>query len=198
MPKIFTEKEKETLRKELLETGFHALKQQGLAKLRIEDIARECYIAKGTFYSFFESKSEFLYQISLYERQCAKDMLRSYLNSQGKLTADGLYHYLCWLYRENPNIFAYMTETEKKRLMQEWPPEYLENEANDESTMMMLIGLLEAPREHPDWKCACNLMKMAAASLTVHEMFIEEAFEDTLHCLLRNVIQCITDQEFSW
>lgn len=195
MPKIFTEKEKEALRKELLETGFRMLRQQGLAKLRIEDIARECYIAKGTFYSFFESKSEFLYQIALYERQRAKDTLGSYLNSQGKLTADGLYHYLCWLYRENPNIFAYMTEAEKKRLIQEWPQDYLENESNDESTMMMLIGLLETPKEQPDWKCACNLMKMAAASLTVPEMFIEDAFEDTLHCLIRNMIQCITEQE---
>lgn len=97
MPKIFTEPEKEELKRKLLETGFCALKKQGLAKLRIEDITRDCFIAKGTFYSFFESKSEYLYQISLYERQRCKDKLKLYLNSQGKLSADGLYHYLCWL-----------------------------------------------------------------------------------------------------
>lgn len=196
MPKIFTDQDKEILRKKLLEKGFCMLKQQGLTKLKVEDVARECFIAKGTFYGFFESKSEFLYQISLHERQRSKDMLRAYLNSSGKLTADGLYHYLCWLWRENPNIFAYMTEVEKKRLMQQWPPEYIENESNDERTMRMLIEMLEAPKEKPDWKCACNLMKMAAASLVVREMFIEDAFEDTLHCLFRNVILCITDQQF--
>lgn len=62
--------------------------------------------------------------------------------------------------------------------------------------MRMLIEMLEAPKEKPDWKCACNLMKMAAASLTVREMFIEDAFDDTIHCLFRNVILCITDQQF--
>lgn len=43
--------------------------------------------------------------------------------------------------------------------------------------MRMLIEMLEALKEKPDWKCACNLMKMAAASLTAREIFIEDAFE---------------------
>lgn len=195
MPKIFTEQEKEELEKNLLETGFRMLKQKGFSKMKVEDVARECFIAKGTFYRFFESKSEFLYQISLYERKRAKDILKSYLNTRGMLETDELYHYLWWLYRENPNIFAYMTEAEKKRLLREWPPEYLENESNDENTMLMLIGLLESPRENPDWKCACNLMKMAAAASTISGMFIEEAFEDTLHYLFSNVAACLTDQD---
>lgn len=178
MPKIFTEQDREALRRSLLDTGFCMLKQQGLSKLKIEAVAKKCFIAKGTFYRFFASKSEFLYQISLYERQRAKDVLKTHLNSQGKLTSAELYHYLCWLYKENPNIFAYMTAEEKKWMLREWPSDHIENESNDEQTMMMLIGLLEAPKKQPDWKCACNLMKMAAASLTVSEMFIEDAFED--------------------
>lgn len=90
-----------------------------------------------------------------------------------------------------------MTDAEKERLIQEWQPDYLENQANDERTMKMLIGLLEAPKEKPDWKTACNLMKMAAAAQTVPEMFIADAFENSICCLLINVISYLTDQELS-
>ena len=61
------------------------------------------YIAKGTFYNFFENKSEFMYHMMIHERTSAKDKLLSFLNDFGKLTRDSLRDYLKWLSAENPN-----------------------------------------------------------------------------------------------
>ena len=62
MPAIFSEQQKEKLREQLLITGFELLKQFGYRKMTIDDITKKCAIAKGTFYRFFKSKEDFVYE----------------------------------------------------------------------------------------------------------------------------------------
>lgn len=189
--KGFSPQERAQLREQLFAEGFALLKQGGLRGLNLDELVRRCYIAKGTFYLFFPSKSEFLYQLALHERARAKAELLRYLNPQGTLSAEGLACYLLWLCRENPNVFAYMTPAEQQRLCRSWPGEYLENEANDESTMGMLLARLEHPRPDPDWKTACNILKMTAAALAAPQLLIEDALDATLHRLIRCAVECI-------
>lgn len=195
MPKIFTDEEREVLRVKLMERGFELLKTQGFKGIRIEALAMDCYIAKGTFYAFFESKSEFLYQIMLYERQRAKDALLIYTDEDGKLSAKGLYQYLRWLFDENPNVFAYLTPAEQQYFLTEWPSGYIEHEDSDHATMNMLCNMLREPRADARPECACNLMKMGAAALTVPSLFLRNAWDETLDLLTRQIVACLTEQE---
>ena len=195
MPKIFTNEERMLLRIRLMDRGFELLKTQGLKGMRVEVLAGECYIAKGTFYSFFESKSEFLYQIMLYERQRAKDALLSYTDQDGKLSATGLYKYLRWLFAENPNVFAYLTQAEQQYFLTEWPSEYIEHEDTDHATMTMLCNMLREPRADARCECACNLMKMGAAALAVPNLFLRSAWDETLDLITRQIVACLTEQQ---
>ena len=56
MPKAFSEREKELIRKRLEEQGYKMFALYGLKKTNIEDIAKAAGISKGAFYSFYESK----------------------------------------------------------------------------------------------------------------------------------------------
>ena len=191
MPKIFTEDNKEELRIKLLDNGFTMLKSGGLSAVNIDKLTEKTFIAKGTFYNLFENKPEFIYHMMIHERNRAKENLLSHLNYNGKLTKDSLRDYLLWLSTENPNVFAYLTDAEKKRLVASWSDKYIEDENNDSKTMHTLISLLENPSINPDWKLACNYMKLIAVSLTIEKIFIKENYNDMIASLIEHIVEIL-------
>lgn len=200
MPKIFTDENRDEIRYKLLDKGFKMLKNSGLSAVNIDRLTEQTYIAKGTFYNLFESKSEFMYHMMIHERTRAKEKLISYLNDSGRLTKDSLRDYLKWLSEENPNVFAYLTSAEKKRLISSWSDKYIEDEDNDSKTMHMLISLLESPADDPDWKLACNDMKLIAVSLATRKVFIKENYDvmiDSLIGQIADILCCVSRTERS-
>ncbi len=193
MPKIFTDKNRDEIRTSLLDNGFKMLKNGGLLAVNIDTLTKEVYIAKGTFYNLFDNKSEFIYQMMIHERNRAKDMLISYLNKSGKLTRDSLRDYLKWLTQENPNVFAFLTDSEKKHLISTWSDKYIENEDNDNTTMHVLISLLETPAHTPNWMLACNYMKLIAISLTTEKVFIRENYNEMIDSLINSIVDMLCD-----
>ena len=191
MPKIFTDENRNEIRTELLDKGFAMLKRGGLSSVNIDRLTEETYIAKGTFYNFFDNKSEFMYHMMIHERNRSKEKLNSYLNKSGKLKKDSLRDYLKWLSKENPNVFAFLTDSEKMRLISSWSEKYIEDENNDSKTMHMLISLLESPRKDPDWKLACNYMKLLAISLATKNVFIKENYNDMIDSLIEQIISIL-------
>lgn len=191
MPKIFTDENRDEIRKKLLDKGFKMLKKGGLSAVNIDKLTEETYIAKGTFYNLFENKSEFMYHMMIHERNRAKEKLLSYLNDSGKLTKDSLRDYLKWLSAENPNVFAFLTDAEKKRLIASWSDKYIEDESNDSKTMHMLISLLESPTKDPDWKLACNYMKLIAISLATRKVFIKENYNAMISSLIEQILNML-------
>ena len=191
MPKIFTDENKDEIRLKLLDKGFKLLKKGGLSAVNIDKLTEDSYIAKGTFYNLFENKSEFMYHMMIHERSRAKEKLLSYLNGSGKLTRDSLRDYLKWLTTENPNVFAFLTDAEKKRLVSSWSDKYIEDENNDSKTMHMLISSLEAPAEDPDWMLACNYMKLIAVSLATKRVFIKENYNALIDSLIEQIVDML-------
>ena len=196
MPKIFTDENRDEIRKKLLDKGFKMLKKGGLSVVNIDKLTEETYIAKGTFYNLFENKSEFMYHMMIHERNRAKEKLLSYLNDSGKLTKDSLRDYLKWLSAENPNVFAFLTDAEKKRLIASWSDKYIEDESNDSKTMHMLISLLESPTTEPDWKLACNYMKLIAISLATKKVFIKENYNAMIDSLIEQILNLLCTSSY--
>lgn len=94
---------------------------------------------------------------------------------------------------ENPNVFAYITDTEKKRLLLAWKDNYIEDEDNDHKTMQMLISLLAKPSPNPDWQLACNYMKLIAISLATKKVFIESGFDWLINSLVDNIVHILCE-----
>ena len=58
MPRIFSEADRETIRRTLIDQGKKAFLRFGIRKTIIDELAAAAGIAKGTFYNFFESKED--------------------------------------------------------------------------------------------------------------------------------------------
>lgn len=63
MPRAFSEHERVLLRDRLLETGKKLINRQGSRNLTVDEVARETGIAKGSFYSFFPSREDFILSV---------------------------------------------------------------------------------------------------------------------------------------
>jgi AcrR family transcriptional regulator len=63
MPKTFTGKEKEIIRKTLISKGRELFSKYGLKKTSITELTNSAGIAQGTFYNFFASKEELYFEI---------------------------------------------------------------------------------------------------------------------------------------
>lgn len=85
MPRAFTETEKETIRRRLIESGRECFGRYGLAKTTIEDLVKPAGIAKASFYLFFESK-EALYVDTVVDEIPA--MMERLLDASFRRTAD--------------------------------------------------------------------------------------------------------------
>ncbi len=63
MPKAFSESERERIRERMIEAGKLAINARGIKGVVIDDIAREGGISKGSFYSFFPSREDFILSV---------------------------------------------------------------------------------------------------------------------------------------
>lgn len=63
MPRTFSEQEREVIKKSMLKVGAALLRKKGLRQISVEDITKGANIAKGSFYSFYNSREELFWDI---------------------------------------------------------------------------------------------------------------------------------------
>lgn len=88
MARAFTDREREIIRKDLLEKGREFFGKYGLRKTSIEDLTRAVDIAQGSFYTFFDSKEELYLEIIEQEEDIIKDKFKNEYITDEKLTKD--------------------------------------------------------------------------------------------------------------
>ncbi len=63
MPKIVTEQDKESAKDLMIEKTTELIKSKGLKKVTVGEIVKSCGIATGSFYLYYNSKEELLYDL---------------------------------------------------------------------------------------------------------------------------------------
>lgn len=190
MPQIFDDAGRERVRVLLLENGFELIKAHGLKKTSISDIAKSAGIATGTFYNFFKTKEEFVYQIILHKRARSKELLAK-LSNGSKINADIFRQYLYNLYTTDNNIFEYLSESEIAQLKARWPEEYWRNSSNDQATVSQMLNMLEDPRPDCDWKVLGNLFKSITLVGHGKDQLYQDKYYDTIGLLIDTIVKYV-------
>jgi AcrR family transcriptional regulator len=63
MPRAFNDVERARIRERLIAAGKKAINRSGLRLLVVDDVSREAGISKGSFYSFFPSREDFILSV---------------------------------------------------------------------------------------------------------------------------------------
>ena len=67
--RVFTEEERAEYREKMLDAGFDLLKQYGMTHMSVAKITEAAGIGVSTFYNFFASKEEYVYEVLQYRRR---------------------------------------------------------------------------------------------------------------------------------
>lgn len=106
MPRSFTEREKEKIKRSLQETCKQSWTQYGYKKTSVDELCKQVGISKGAFYLFFESKEALFCEVlcSVQEQICnmASEVMEQHKDKYGVAEA------LKLIYREyDKNNFLY-------------------------------------------------------------------------------------------
>lgn len=186
-----SESKRKSIKYNMMEEGFLLLKQGGLRNVNIDTIVEKCGISKGSFYTFFPGKAEFIYAIMINKRNQAKLKLKEYLRD-GKLSYEALYQYLLWLANSDLDIFAHMSEAEQQYLKEKWPETYFNNDRNNISTVSLVLQHIANPKNDADILLFANYLKMVALAKAEKHVFAASAFGMMINSLVRLACDCVS------
>ena len=187
MPQIFDKVGRDKVRIQLLETGFELIKQHGMKKTSVSEIAKKTGIATGTFYNFFPSKEEFIYQLVVYKRQSVKAAFEE-LTANGKAGREQFRRYLRRIYLEDNDVFQYLSDEEINILRSRWKEEYWKNERNDEQTSKWVLSCLSGLKQDVNWKVFANFTKSISLIRHGKDKLYEEEYEATIEMFIDAII----------
>jgi AcrR family transcriptional regulator len=173
MPRAFTDPERGRIRGRLIEAGKKSINRSGSRSLVVEDIAREAGVSKGSFYSFFPSKEDFI--LSVFESWEAehRDALIKEIAEGGGSARERLERFFLGsfaLIGREPGL-AKLGFGEIERLMEGLPPERLAaHQANDEKVLARTFGeWVQGGLVDPDALAAFPGLISALFSIALHK-----------------------------
>ncbi len=192
MPQIFDKIGRDKIKEQLLEAGFELIKLYGLKKTSVADISKKAGIATGTFYNFFPSKEEFVYQLIVYKRNATKEAF-SQMTASGKADKDLFREYLRQAFLSDNNIFDYLSEEEINMLNSRWPETHWKNTENDERSTKWLFDNLKHVSPNCDWKVFVNLCKSISLIRYGKDRLHEDVYEETMNLHINTIVQYVFD-----
>ncbi|MDD4844757.1 MAG: TetR/AcrR family transcriptional regulator [Anaerotignum sp.] len=197
MPQIFDKLGREKLRIQLLENGFQLMKRFGLKKTSISDITKASGIATGTFYNFFKTKEEFVYQMILYKREESKLKFQSLINQNGMLDQESFRAFLRSIFFADNNIFDYLTQEEVALLYSRWPENYMQKQDSAEQNTMWILNHVANKREDCDWKVFANFCKAVSIIRYGKKNLYSEAYEEMIEHIIDMILNYVVAEDFS-
>ena len=187
MPKIFSEEDRDSIRKNLLENGRAMLEKKSYKDISVAEIAEESGIAKGTFYNFFGSKEEFFYEVMLLIRDNNRNEL---LKAAEGPSREKLYKVLYKRYTTTKTVYDYFTPEEMKIIFRRLPEKMREA---DENSVELAKKLISACTDSKNIKAevVVNLMNIAASASANREFLNEKHYRETVSVLANAIADYI-------
>lgn len=178
MPKIFTEQERETIRKKLLDAGINELSYNRYRNIAIDKIASEAGIAKGTFYNFFSSKEAFFYEIMHLIKERNRDELKALLHSETPSRTE-IVNCLYQRYTRIKTVYDYFTPDEMKLIIRKLPDGDVANDSVEFA--QLLCEHFDLSGNEMKAKVIVNMCNILAMAASNREMLHASAYEETIN-----------------
>lgn len=180
MPKIFTDQDREVIRRKLLEAGRSALETRSCRDISLDDITACVGIAKGTFYHFFPSKEQFFYEVMQQIKEENRVELRELVRTAPLAKADVercLYH----RYTHVKTVYDYFTTEEMTRIMRKIPESAAVNDSVEFAELLCGQAAIRSDSVRPDVIVSlCNVLALASS----HRAMLEPGtYEETVRVL---------------
>lgn len=144
----FNEREKEHIRKNLLQHGRQLFSDHGLNKTTISDLTNRVNIAQGSFYLFYKSKEELYFEILEQEERYIKEELLNKTLLKEKLTKASFREFLqkaLQFLDESPILRQLFDKSTMNQLLRKLPQEKLDS--NNQRDIDFLVPYIKKWQE---------------------------------------------------
>ena len=182
MPRPFKEAERERIRERLIAAGKKSINRLGIKYVAVDEIAREAGISKGSFYSFFPSREDFILSVfETWETEYRGSLLAEVAQFPGT-ARDRLERFFLGVFEvfEREPGLAKISFGEIERLVEGLPPERIaQHQARDKQVLFSAFTQwVEANLIDPALLPALESLTQALFAIAVHrEDFAAGSFE---------------------
>ncbi len=192
MPKAFSDRERELIRKRLLEQGYKQFSAYGLKKTNIGELADTVGISKGAFYSFYTSKEALFMDVIEEAEERVRQEILAVIDQPGPSPRARLLAILkkaLTLFKEIPNL-QFLTGSDYDLLFRRIPAEKLqEHLANDRLFLDVLINRCQKagiPIQAKPEELS-GLLYLVVLAILHEDDFVQNNFSSSVELLLELV-----------
>ena len=164
----------------MLDAGFDLLKQYGMTHMSVAKITEAAGIGVSTFYNFFSSKEEYVYEVLQYRRRKIPELIRIALNGKEKAGPAETRTYLKMMIDERYSVFPSLTPEDEKRLLEMLPEQARPDLQKETQTGIQFFQHMEGIRPDVNIPLVANLIKVYVLAAEGKEMLHQTVYEVTM------------------
>lgn len=200
MARKFSEREKNNITNELIETGKRLFTTFGYQKTSIQDITKRVGIAQGTFYHFFRSKEDLYFDILELEEKSLRERIVTFKPNATLLPEEKLQQilrYIVTVINESALLQQFFSE-DHLHLMRTFDKEkWKQHVIHDERAIQALLAHWEKENiyvtEEPD--VVASILRALFILLLQREEIGVDTFDITLDRLIRYIASGLIRKE---
>lgn len=185
MPAAFTKEQQEEIREQLFHTGIRLFKTLGVQRTTISRLTTACKIAKGSFYSFYESKEAFILALAEWANRNTEEMLQKKLAGRKQMTAHEFFEFFRAFLCSEYDLMNGLTVEDFFWLKKHMADTELFDPADQQETVRIWLSLISDAREKIDCGTVVNLMKSIYAMREHRANLVEESLDNSIEMVLR-------------
>ena len=195
MTPIFTLEKREKIKTQLLETGIALIKEKGIKKMTVDEIAEQAGIGKGTFYHFFLSKESFVLSAIQFSKENMLRRINDIIAEKGGIDRKSFKElFEKFTMSGRNNIISDMTQEDEEWLMKKLPQETALNPQKEDRLMGTLFQYVIGKRENINYHVVANIMKIMAIAVENRELLHQDALEENIRLLQQQLYDYIFEE----
>ena len=185
MPEAFTKEQQEEIRERLFHAGICLSRTLGVQRMTVARLTASCGIAKGSFYSFYKSKEEFILALAVWANRNTEEMLVRKLAGRRQMSAhEFLEFFREFLYSEY-DLMNGLTVDDFLWLKTHMAEADLFNPVDQLEVVKTWLSLISDAREEIDYGTVVNLMKSIYAMREHRDTLVEESLDNSIEMVIR-------------
>lgn len=187
MPIGFTPEQQEQIRENLFLKGIQLIRKLGVQRTTVDKLTKECGIAKGSFYLFYNSKEEYLVDLEKYTSTKMSEMLQRYLAGRKQMTTQEFCDFLReWLYSDY-DIMSHLTIDDFLWIKKHMANQNYFDSTNQQPMIEQLLKLISDTREDVDSGTVVNLIKCIYALREHRDTMVETSIDESIDVILHTL-----------
>lgn len=176
--RVFSEEEKEKLRRQMLEQAFPLLEEYGLKHMSVDKITKKVGIGKSTFYNFFDSKEDYVSQALEVNRKRLLDELDRAFPPGKKMRPAEVYGLFFTTLLNNNSIYRKFSAEDERALYEAEKKRGKDVSLSREKQIALrLFSHLDGVRKDVDVGMISNYIKLIVLAYENAHMFHDSCME---------------------